>query len=128
MQIPDQLQPGLTAELDFTVSQASTAVVVGSGSLPVLATPTVLAWMEATCCAAIDQFLSPPLTSVGVAVNLQHLAATKPGEIVRVRAELIEVTGKVLRFQATAATETTQLATAELGRVLVAGDQFMARL
>ena len=54
----------MDATLNFTVTDDDTAVAVGSGSLPVLGTPRLLAWCEAATCAAIDPSLEPGSTSV----------------------------------------------------------------
>ena len=59
-------------KLSFTVTDADTAAAVGSGSLPVLGTPRLLAWCEAATCAAIDPTLPEGSTSVGTRVELEH--------------------------------------------------------
>jgi predicted thioesterase len=94
------LEPGLQAALVHIVSAADTAEVVGSGDLPVLATPRVLALCEAACLAALgDANLAPNSTTVGTRVELEHLVALGVGEAVRVAARLTTVDGNVLRFE-----------------------------
>ena len=75
---------GRTATREFVVSEADTAAAVGSGSLPVLGTPVLLAWCEAATCAALD--LPEGSTSVGTRVALEHLAASPVGATVLVSA------------------------------------------
>lgn len=99
----ESLRLGLAAELEFTVDAADTATAVGSGSVPVLATPRLLAWAEAATVAAVDGVLAESDTSVGSVVQLQHLRGTPVGGTVRVRAELAEVDGRSLRFTVSAA-------------------------
>ena len=72
--------------LTFTVTEADTAEALGSGSLPVLGTPRLLAWCEAATCAAIEEWLSPGETSVGTRVELEHTRASRVGVRVEVTA------------------------------------------
>ena len=67
------------ATLTFTVTADDTAIAVGSGSLPVLGTPRLLAWFEAATCAAIAADLGDGETSVGTRVELEHLVAAPVG-------------------------------------------------
>ena len=76
----------MDATLTFTVTDDDTAAAVGSGSLPVLGTPRVLAWCEAATCAAIDPTLAPGQTSVGTRIELEHVAASAVGQQVEVSA------------------------------------------
>ena len=61
------------------VTEADTAIAVGSGSLPVLGTPRLLAWCEAATCAALDPHLAEGQTSVGTRVDLEHLRPARWG-------------------------------------------------
>ena len=63
-----------SATLAFTVTEDDTAAALGSGSLPVLATPRLLAWCEAATCAALEPTLPEGSTSVGTRISLEHLA------------------------------------------------------
>ena len=79
---PDRLLEGARMSdvtLTFTVTEADTAIAVGSGSLPVLGTPRLLAWCEAATCAAIEAALPEGGTSVGTRITLEHLAASPVG-------------------------------------------------
>ena len=77
----------MEAALTFTVTDSDTAAAVGSGSLPVLGTPRLLAWCEAATCAALEGSLPPGGTSVGTRVALDHLAASPVGQQVERRPE-----------------------------------------
>ena len=88
----------MEATLSFEVTDADTALAVGSGSLPVLGTPRLLAWCEAATCAAIDPTLEPGTTSVGTRVELEHRAASPVGARVRVTASASYVDGRLHRF------------------------------
>jgi predicted thioesterase len=118
-----------TAELAFTVAEEDTAAALGSGSLPVLGTPRLLAWVEAATCAALEADLAPGRTSVGSRVHLEHLAPSGVGEEVVVRAELVHRDGRLARFDVVAEdSRGTVVGRAEVTRVVVDADRFLARL
>lgn len=98
----ENIQLGRVGEKTTTVSEALLATHLGSGSVEVYATPGMIALMEAAAVAAIDPLLPEGQSSVGVAMDVKHLAATPPGEEVRARAEVIGVDGHkvTLRVQA----------------------------
>ena len=77
------------ATLRFTVTDDDTAAALGSGSLPVLGTPRLLAWCEAATCAAVAPELGDGETSVGTRIDLEHLAATAVGGTVEVSARQV---------------------------------------
>lgn len=120
--------------LRFTVGEEDTAAAVGSGSLPVLGTPRLLAWMEAATCAAIESSLPEGCTSVGTRVALDHQIASPLGAEIDVTASATYVDGRLHRFTVAArhtggtAGNTSVVATGEITRVVVDGERFMARL
>ena len=121
----------LTATLTFTVTDADTAAAVGSGSLPVLGTPRLLAWMEAATCAAIEPALSDGSTSVGTRVSLEHLAASPVGQEVEVTAATTYVDGRLHRFTVSArhlGGDGKVIGSGEVTRVVVDAERFLARL
>jgi predicted thioesterase len=118
---------GRTSTREFVVSDADTAVAVGSGSLPVLGTPVLLAWCEATTCAALD--LPDGSTSVGTRVSLEHLAASKVGARVVVTATVVYVDGRLVRFEVEAREPSGKLlGSGEVTRVVVDAERFLGRL
>lgn len=120
----------MEATLTFTVTHDDTAEAGGSGSLPVLGTPRLLAWCEAATCAAIDPTLEPDSTSVGTRVALDHQRASSVGQEVEVTASMAYVDGRLHRF-AVAARHTTDhkvVATGEITRVVVDVERFLSRL
>ena len=118
----------LTATLTVTVTDADTAEAVGSGSLPVLGTPRLLAWLEAATCAAVEGTLDGA-TSVGTRVSLEHLAASAVGETLQVTATLTHRDGRLLRFAAEATDGRGRLVgQGEITRVAVDPERFLARL
>ena len=74
-----ELPVGLTARVELTVTDADTAQTLGSGDVPVLGTPRVLALAEAATVLATTSRLPTGTTTVGTAVTLRHLAPTPIG-------------------------------------------------
>jgi len=117
---------GRTATRELVVSDADTAIAVGSGSLPVLGTPVLLAWCEAATCAALD--LPEGQTSVGTRVTLEHLAASPVGASVSVTATVAYVDRRLLRFTVEARMGGVLVGSGEITRVIVDAERFMGRL
>jgi fluoroacetyl-CoA thioesterase len=121
---------GRTATREFVVSQADTAIAVGSGSLPVLGTPVLLAWCEAVTCVALD--LPEGSTSVGTRVSLEHLAASTVGATLSVTASVAYVDGRLVRFTVEARQVSGDVdklvGSGEITRVIVEPERFLSRL
>ena len=92
------LAPGLRASVRIVVSEADTAIAAGTGDVPVLATPRLLALAEAAAVAAVTPQLGAGLTSVGTATSLEHRRACPVGAEVEVDTDLTEVDGRRLVF------------------------------
>ena len=121
----------LSATLTFTVTDADTAAAVGSGSLPVLGTPRLLAWCEAATCAALEPTLADGATSVGTRVTLEHLAASPVGQDVEVTASTTYVDGRLHRFTVSArhlGGDGKVICSGEVTRVVVDAEKFLSRL
>lgn len=123
---------GQTATLEFTVGDDDTAVAVGSGDLPVLGTPRLLAWAEAATCAAVADALDPGSSSVGTRVQLEHVAASPVGATVTVSATTTYVDGRLVRFEVVAehtfGDRTLLVGHGEVTRVVVDRERFLSRL
>jgi predicted thioesterase len=118
------------ATLTFTVTDNDTAAAVGSGSLPVLGTPRLLAWLEAATCACLAPVLPPGSTSVGTRVQVEHLAASPVGASVEVSASSAYVDGRLHRFTVSARDVASGkvLGAGEITRVVVDAARFLSRL
>jgi fluoroacetyl-CoA thioesterase len=124
-----ELTAGRRAEITVVVGEQDTAAALGSGEVPVLGTPRLLALAEAATVLALDGALAPGQTSVGTSVRLEHTAASPVGMRVTVTAELTAVDGRRLAFAVEAvdgAGTVAGLGTVE--RVVVDRDKFLARL
>ncbi|MCW5748213.1 MAG: thioesterase family protein [Alphaproteobacteria bacterium] len=93
----EPLTPGLMAETVTTVDDA--LVVKHMGGDGVLSTPSMIGLMERTAIQAVQPHLLEGQTTVGFEVNVKHFGATPKGQKVTVRAELLEVDGRKLRFK-----------------------------
>lgn len=119
-----------TVSLTFEVTDQDTAAAVGSGSLPVLGTPRLLAWLEAATCACLAPVLTEGSTSVGTRVQVEHLAASPVGAEVEVSASSAYEDGRLHRFTVSARDigSGKVLAAGEITRVVVDAERFLARL
>jgi len=90
---------GTSANLTFEVTAADTAEALLSGDVAVLATPRLVAWIEAACVATLRDRLPTGFTSVGTRVNVEHLAASPVGANVAVHAEVVAGTGRSVEFR-----------------------------
>ena len=119
------LEPGLAAEVLLAVTDHDTAIAFGSGEVPVLGTPRVVALVEEASVKAIEARLEPGSTSVGMRVQLDHLAPTAVGHKVRAEATLREVEGRRLVFAVSVRDERGLVAAGKVTRVIVDIDRFM---
>lgn len=120
-------ESGLVATRSLTVSDADTASAVGSGSVLVLATPRLLALCEEATVAAVADHLDPGMTTVGIQVRLDHVAASPVGRLVTAEATLEKVAGRKLFFTVSAHDDRGLVAAGKVTRVIVDEASFMAK-
>ncbi|KAA9152771.1 thioesterase [Amycolatopsis acidicola] len=111
----------------FEVTEADTAEALGSGDLPVLGTPRLIAWLEAATVACAAPSLAAGQTTVGTAIHVRHRRPTPVGGEVEVFAEVRESTveGR-MSFTVRAVDGTGQaVATGEIERAVVDGERFL---
>ena len=94
----DALSLGLKGQAETTVTEQNTAAAMGSGLLPVFATPAMLALMEQAAASSVQPFLPEGQGTVGTRLSVSHLAATPIGLTVRAESELIAIDRRKLRF------------------------------
>lgn len=111
------------------VRAADTALALGSGDVPVLATSRLITWMEAATMKRAAEFVAPETTTVGTAVRIAHHRATPVGGRVEVVATTpISDDGRRLTFTVEAFDDTGELiATGEIERAVVDRDRFLAK-
>jgi|SRR5215218_11020309 len=88
------LEPGLQATFRYTLTEADTAAAVVSGQVPVLAPPGHWPWPERATVAAVVGALAAGVTTVGVRVDLDHLAPSPVRAELEVEAVLERVAGR----------------------------------
>src|SRR6516225_3475387 len=90
------LKTGYTGSAELKVAVEHTAPSIGSGLVPVLATPVMINVIEAAALAAVEHLLPAGHQSLGIHLDVRHFAATPIGMAVRATAELIAVEGRTL--------------------------------
>ena len=122
------MEAGIKNEKSIVVTEDVTASKVGSGLLPVYATPSMIALMEGTCAESVQPYLAEGEGTVGVAVDIKHIAATPVGMTVRCESLLKEVNGKKLVFEVNVYDEKGLVGTGIHKRAIINNEAFMARL
>ena len=123
------LQPGSTGTLETTVTESMLASSVGSGKVCVFSTAMMVAWMEATAVALVQDALPEGMTTVGTKVDVVHLAATPCGMKVTFTAELtaMSANGKGFTFKVSAHDEAGLIGEGLHERVAVNKEKFESR-
>lgn len=113
----------------FTVTPACTANVLGSGSLDVLATPMMVAWMENTAMEMVVDRLAEGDTTVGVMISADHMKASAVGAEIECIATLTNVDGRKFSFEIECRNENSEvIGRAVHHRVSVNAVRFMGKL
>jgi len=100
-----KLEPGLKGSTEILVGTRDTAPHVGSGKIKVLATPVMVSMMEEAALHAVEGLLPEGHQTVGIRLDISHVAATPVGMRVRAHAELVKVDGRKLTFRVSAEDE-----------------------
>lgn len=124
----EEIVPSLLGEIEMVVHEENTASHLGSGNVAVLATPEMIRLMERAAVAAVDHLLPDGHGTVGVAVDVRHLAATPVGMKVRAQAELTAVEGRKLTFRVEAFDEVEKIGEGEHRRVVIDVERFKERV
>ena len=118
---------GLRGEAKLVVTEGDTAVALGSGTVPVLGTPRLIALCEEASCRAIGGELPAGLTTVGINVRLDHLQPSAVGAEVIAEAVLVKVDGRRLTFTVSASDDRGLVAVGKVVRVIVDVQRFMSK-
>jgi len=119
------VKPGLSAEVELVVADADTAVSQRTGSVAVLATPRVVALCEEASFKAVEHALDDSQTTVGMQVQLDHLAPTAVGHTVAAEATVEKVSGRRVIFTVSVNDERGLIAVGRVTRVIVETDRFL---
>ncbi|MGH9186593.1 MAG: thioesterase family protein [Acidimicrobiales bacterium] len=118
-------EPGRLGAASLAVTDADTAIALCSGEVPVLGTPRVIALCEQATLDALDGCMEAGQTSVGMRVQVDHLAPTGVGHTVRAEATLKKVEGRRLTFKVAVRDERGLVAAGTVTRVVVDTERFM---
>lgn len=119
------LTVGSKAAFSITVDSNNTAETVGSGSLPVFATPSLAALVEKTACLCIVEGLEEGCTTVGTLLNIKHLAPSTVGVAVKCECVLKEIDGRRLVFEASVSDNAGVVGEAYHERFIIKSASFM---
>jgi len=122
------LSVGARSDQTMLVTDDLTAVAMGSGSLPVLSTPAMIALMEASALAAIDPVLPDGQASVGIEISVRHLSATPVGEEIIASAIVTQIDGKRVTFEVRAWDRKELIGEGTHVRYIIDEVRFMSRL
>jgi predicted thioesterase len=121
------IAPGATASVTHAVGDADTAAAMGSGSVAVLGTPRVVAWAEEACCLAVVDLLADGETTVGMRVQLDHLAPVAIGNDVTAEATVERCEGRRITFTVSVTDAAGLVAAGKVTRVVVKTQAFMQK-
>jgi len=119
---------GARGEVTLVVTNEQTAEAVGSGLVPVFATPQLIALLEIAAVRALEGRLEAGETSVGTRLEVSHLAATPVGMKVRGEAVLEQIQGRMLTFSVAAWDEREKIGEGRHVRAVVSEERFLARV
>jgi len=119
------VESGVHGQAELVVADEDTAIAAGSGDVPVLATPRVLALCEEAACAAIADRLGPDETTVGLRIELTHIAPTRVGSRVQADATLDRMEGRRLVFTVSVSDACGLVAAGKLTRAVVDRASFL---
>ena len=109
------------------VGVAHTAAALGSGDVPVFGTPALVALLEQAAVQALQGALAPEETTVGTAMQVNHLAASPVGAEIRAEADLVAIEGRMVTFTVRAFDPQEKIAEGEHRRVVVLRDRFLKK-
>ena len=124
----NMVEVGLKHTSELTVTDAVTAIRMGSGDMPVLATPAMMALMENAAMLAVADELPEGSTTVGGHIASSHLRPSKIGEVVRAVAEVTKVDGRKIEFNVSAYSGDVLLGEGTHLRFVVDRERFMSKI
>lgn len=123
----EELHVGIQGTQTVVVTEAMTAQAYGSGELPVLATPQMIALMENTAYKSVAPYLEEGQGTVGTLLNVAHTAATPVGGTVTIETELVEIDRKRLVFHVKAADNAGPIGEGTHERFIITNERFLAK-
>ena len=121
------MEKGIKGQGEIIVNESNTAQALGSGSIAVLSTPSMIALMEKTSRLSVAPFLEEGQSTVGTVVNAKHLAASPVGMKVTCQTELIEIDRRRLVFKVACFDDAGLIGEGEHERFIIDIDKFLAK-
>ena len=121
------LTTGIKGNRELIVTEELTAQAIGSGELPVLATPAVIALAEETAWRSVATFLEPGQGTVGTKLEVEHISATPVGMKVRCETELTEIDRRKLTFSVAVFDEAGVVVKGTHCRFIVENEKFLKK-
>ena len=128
MSLSTKFEIGLRGAAREEVSEKNTAIAYGSGSINVLATPAMIGLMEKAALSSVDPLLPAGHSTVGIKVDVEHVAATPIGGFVEARSELLEIDGRRLIFKVEAFDGKDMVGRGRHERFIVATEKFLKKV
>lgn len=126
--IPHFIRVGLIGEASIVCDETTSALGMGSGSLQVFSTPSMIALMENAAVRAIEAGLEDDFSSVGIELAVKHLSATPLGETIMAVAEVTRVEDRRVTFEVRAWDDLELIGEGTHIRYIIHAERFMARL
>lgn len=121
------IEIGLKGRAETVVNEANTAAAMGSGLVPVFATPAMIALMEQAAASSLLPYLEEGQGSVGIHLDVSHESATPIGLKVWAESEVTAVDGKQITFTVSAYDEAGQIGHGTHKRAYITVDRFLAK-
>lgn len=121
------MEAGIKGRKEALVTEENSAQAMGSGLLPVYATPAMVALMEGAASESVAPYLEEGTTTVGTALNIKHISATPTGMRVYCESTLTEVDGRRLVFSVSAYDECGEIGSGTHERFIIKSEKFMAK-
>lgn len=123
-----EIRIGISGQAKTTVDQTNTADVIGSGSLPVFATPMMIALMEKAASEALVPFLEEEETTVGTRMNVSHDLASPVGAEIIATAVITAVDRRRIDFVVEARSKDQVIGKGEHSRFIVNAQSFLEKI
>ncbi|HIZ17012.1 MAG TPA: thioesterase family protein [Firmicutes bacterium] len=123
----NELREGIRGSSETVVDENNTALTMGSGELEVFATPAMVALMEEAAAESAKPYIDGESTTVGTALEIEHISATPIGVSVRCESELCHIDGRKLVFNVTAYDNAGIIGKGRHERFIVEKERFMKK-
>ena len=121
------MEIGIKGKIAIKVTDDNTAAALGSGTLRVFSTPAMIALMEKTAWESVAPYLAEGESTVGISLNVKHLAATPVGDTVTCESELVEIDRRRLVFNLKVTDSTDVIGEGTHERFIVSNEKFIAK-